>query len=91
MLPAPRPVPEMGTLKLADTWVNVASIRVLRRFRPVRFPKGSEVTAVSRILPLAVPLETGVKVTLIVVLCPAFRVRGELTALRAKPRPDIVA
>jgi len=39
--------------------------------------------------PLAAPLAAGVNVTLKVAVCPAFRVRGAVMPLRAKPVPLI--
>ena len=42
-------------------------------------------------LPLAAPLDWGVKVTLNVVLCPAASATGKLRPVRVKPVQDILA
>ena len=87
----PMPVPETGTFKIFDTLVNATLVRVVRRCCLWRFERGSDMTAVIWILPLALPPEAGVKVTPIGVVCPAFRVSGKFTPLRANPRPEISA
>ena len=48
---------------------------------------GLEAFDVSVTFPLAAPLAAGVNVTLKVAVCPAFRVRGAVMPLRAKPVP----
>ena len=50
-----------------------------------------EPSAVTARLPLAFPLLWGVKVTLKVRLCPAFKVVGTLNPLVANPGPVTVA
>ena len=52
---------------------------------------GLDAFEVSVTVPVVLPAETGVKVTVKVVLCPAVRVIGVVMPLRVNPEPPIVA
>ena len=85
--PGANPEPETGTVTVVMVLVVAELLRL-----PLRLP-GFAVEAVltREIVPLSVPPEGGVKLTLIIALCPAVRVSGKLTPLKLKPVPVTVA
>ena len=50
-----------------------------------------EASLITAMLPLTAPAETGAKITLNVLVCPAVKVNGKLSPLRLNPFPVTVA
>ena len=74
------PAPETGRLSDVDTELNAEMELFPFRLWP---PEVSSRETV----PLVLPLEDGVKVTVIITFCPGTRVKGRLSSLTLKPDP----
>lgn len=85
-LPATGTLPKVRLESLVLRTPGVAELAVSGMLR-----EGFEALLTMARLPLAAPLDCGVKVTLKVLLWPAARVNGTVSPLRVKPVPEMLA